>query len=114
MPDFFEIERLVEDLAKIYSTACATTWFKLEKVKHPSREEFRSKVVEFMKHFNYTLSVYPAGQESVMFRIAFSLISEYFYSLLNDFTYCLYHYQHLRQTLEELVAILVHAMRYLR
>jgi hypothetical protein len=68
MPDFFEIERLVEDLAKIYSTACATTWFKLEKVKHPSREEFRSKVVEFMKHFNYTLSVYQAGQESDNFR----------------------------------------------
>ena len=68
MPDFFEIERLVEDLAKIYSTACATAWFKLEKVKHPSREEFRSKVVEFMKHFNYTLSAYPAGQESDNFR----------------------------------------------
>jgi hypothetical protein len=63
MPDFFEIDRLVEDLAKIYSTACATTWFKLAKNKHPSSEEFRSKVVEFMKHFEYTLSTYPEGQE---------------------------------------------------
>ena len=68
MPDFFEIERLVEDLAKIYSTACATTWFKLEKVKHPSREEFRSKVVEFMKHFEYTLSTYPQSEEAERLR----------------------------------------------
>jgi hypothetical protein len=68
MPDFFEIERLVEDLAKIYSTACATTWFKLQNVKQPSREEFRSKVVEFMKHFNYTLSAYPPGQDSDNFK----------------------------------------------
>jgi hypothetical protein len=68
MPDFFEIERLIEDLAKIYSTACATTWFKLAKVKHPSREEFRSKVVEFMKHFDHTLSAYPEDGESNNFR----------------------------------------------
>src|ERR671932_2490788 len=68
MPDFFEIERLVEDLAKIYSTACATTWFKLAKVRHPSKEQFRSKVVEFMKHFNYTLSAYPEGEEANNFR----------------------------------------------
>ena|ERR671931_532310 len=68
MPDFFEIDRLIEDLAKIYSTACATTWFKLAKNKNPSREEFRSKVVEFMKHFEHTLSAYPEGQEGANFR----------------------------------------------
>jgi hypothetical protein len=69
MPDFFEIERLIEDLAKIYSTACATTWFKLAKIKQPSREEFRSKVVEFMKHFDHTLLAYPEGEESDNFRM---------------------------------------------
>jgi hypothetical protein len=68
MPDFFEIDRLIEDLAKIYSTACATTWFKLANNKYPSSEEFRSKVVEFMKHFEYTLSTYPEGQEADNFR----------------------------------------------
>jgi hypothetical protein len=68
MADFFEIERLIEDLAKIYSTACATSWFKLTKIKHPSIEDFRSKVVEFMKHFDYTLSVYPQGEEADNFR----------------------------------------------
>ena len=68
MADFFEIERLIEDLAKIYSTACATSWFKVAKVKHPSKEEFRSKVVEFMKHFDYTLSAYPQSKDADNFR----------------------------------------------
>lgn len=57
--DFFEIDRLVEDLAKIYATACAAAWFRVERKKRPTREEFREKVVEFMKHFESTLSVFP-------------------------------------------------------
>lgn len=57
--DFFEIDRLVEDLAKIYATACTAAWFRIERKKNPTREEFRSKVVEFMKHFEHTLSVFP-------------------------------------------------------
>ncbi len=68
MPDYFEIDRLIEDLAKIYSTACATTWFKITKNKQPSKDEFRKKVVEFMKHFEYTLSTYPKTTESDQFR----------------------------------------------
>lgn len=67
MQDFFEIDRLVEDLAKIYCTACATTWFKLTKVK-PMPTEFRAKVVEFMEQFEYTLSTFPKGQEVDQFR----------------------------------------------
>ena len=66
--DYFEIDRLVEDLAKIYSTACATTWFRLAKTKRPTRVEFRTKVVEFMEHFEYTLSTFPQGPEIDQFR----------------------------------------------
>lgn len=68
MPDYFEIDRLIEDLAKIYSTACATTWFKMTKNKYPTKDEFRKKVVEFMKHFEYTLSTYPKSTEADQFR----------------------------------------------
>jgi hypothetical protein len=68
MPDYFEIERLIEDLAKLYSTACATSWFKITKNKHPTKEEFRNKVVEYMKHFEYTLSTYPDSKEADQFR----------------------------------------------
>lgn len=68
MPDYFEIERLIEDLAKIYSTACATSWFKLTQNKHPTKEEFRNKVVEFMRHFEYTLQAFPQSPEADDFR----------------------------------------------
>lgn len=66
--DYFEIDRLIEDLAKIYSTACATTWFKLAKTTSPTRIEFRTKVIEFMEHFEYTLSTFPQGPEIDQFR----------------------------------------------
>ena len=68
MPDYFEIERLVEDLAKIYATACATSWFKVTKNKKPTREDFRNKVVEFMRHFDLTLQAFPQSAEADNFR----------------------------------------------
>ena len=68
MADYFEIDRLVEDLAKIYSTACATSWFKISGNKRPTKEEFRAKVVEYMKHFEYTLSTFPDTPEASKFR----------------------------------------------
>lgn len=68
MPDYFEMDRLVEDLAKIYSTACATSWFKITGNKHPTKEEFRGKVVEFMRHFEYTLATFPRVSAADQFR----------------------------------------------
>ena len=68
MSDFFEIERLVEDLAKIYSTACATSWYKVTNISNPTIDEFRNKVIEFMKHFEYTLSTFPHNNESENFK----------------------------------------------
>jgi hypothetical protein len=66
--DYFEIERLIEDLAKLYSCSCATSWFKVESHWNPTRDEFRNKVVEFMKHFEYTLSTFPDSPESERFK----------------------------------------------
>ena len=68
MPDYFEMDRLVEDLAKIYSTACATSWFKIAGNKCPTREEFRIKVAEFMRHFEHTLESFPPGPATDQFR----------------------------------------------
>ncbi|HEX5982190.1 MAG TPA: hypothetical protein VFY77_05950 [Nitrososphaeraceae archaeon] len=76
MSDFFEIERLVEDLAKIYSTACATSWYKVNNITNPTIAEFRNKVIEFMKHFEYSISSFPQNNESEKFK-------KYAYSLLN-------------------------------
>jgi hypothetical protein len=66
--DYFEIDRVVEDLAKLYSTACATAWFKIESNKRPSQGEFRDKVVEFMRHFEYTLASFPKTSTADQFR----------------------------------------------
>jgi len=68
MLDYFEIDRLVEDLAKMYSTACATSWFKIIGNKHPTKEGFRNKVAEFMKHFEYTLATFPQTPIADQFR----------------------------------------------
>ena len=56
--NYFEIDRVIEDLAKSYAAPCATSWFKVNNIKRPSQEEYRKKVVEFMKHFEHTLSVF--------------------------------------------------------
>jgi hypothetical protein len=66
--DYFEIDRLVEDLAKLYSTACATSWVKISGNMHPTHEEFRDKVVEFMKHFEFTLASFPHTPAGDQFR----------------------------------------------
>jgi hypothetical protein len=67
--DYFEIDRVIEDLAKSYAAPCATSWFKVSNIKKPSQEEYRKKVVEFMKQFEQVLSdFYPADAQSEEFK----------------------------------------------
>lgn len=67
--DLFEIDRVIDDMAKGYAAPCATTWFKATNNRLPSREEYRKKVVEFMKHFEYVLSnLYPSNLQSEYLR----------------------------------------------
>ena len=68
MADFFEIERLIEDLAKLYSTQLAVSWFKVNKNKKPTKEEFRELVVDFMNDFEKTLSKFPDTDEGTTFK----------------------------------------------
>jgi len=63
MLDFFEMERVIEELAKAYPAQCATTWFKVTGNLNPSEEEYRDKVVEYMKQFEFLLATYPQGHE---------------------------------------------------
>ena len=67
MADFFEVDRLVEELAKIYATACATAWFKIDG-KKPTPQEYRARVAEFMGHFEHTLSTFPATAKAQEFQ----------------------------------------------
>jgi hypothetical protein len=64
MLDFFEMERVLEELAKAYPAQCATTWFKITKNHKPSEEEYRNKVAEYMKIFEYLLATYPHGPDT--------------------------------------------------
>jgi hypothetical protein len=56
--EYFEIDRVIEELSRNYAAPCTTTWFKVSDNKRPSIEEYRKKVIEFMKHFEHTLSNY--------------------------------------------------------
>jgi hypothetical protein len=82
--DYFEIERLIEDLAKLYSCSCATSWFKVEGITNPTRHEFRIKVVEYMHHFEYTLSTFPDSHESEKFKKYARELLEKQYRLVKD------------------------------
>lgn len=62
--DFFEIERVIEELAKAYPAQCTTTWFKILRNHKPTVEQYRSKVVEYMKQFKYLLETYPQSPET--------------------------------------------------
>jgi len=64
MLGYFEMERVIEELAKAYPAQCATTWFKITKNHKPTREEYRNKVVEYMKQFEYLLATYPQSLET--------------------------------------------------
>src|ERR1041384_257689 len=64
MLDYFEMERVIEELAKAYPAQCATTWFKITKNHKPSEEQYRNKVVEYMKIFEYLLATYPSGPDT--------------------------------------------------
>jgi hypothetical protein len=66
--DYFEIDRVIEELAKNYAAPCTTTWFKVTNNKKPSDQEYRSKVVEFMNQFEDTLSgQLPTSEQAASF-----------------------------------------------
>ncbi len=58
------MERVIEELAKAYPAQCATTWFKVTKNHKPSKEEYRNKVVEYMRQFEYLLATFPQSLET--------------------------------------------------
>ena len=64
MLDYFEMNRVIEELAKAYPAQCATIWFKITKNHKPTKEEYRDKVVGYMKQFEYLLATYPQCLET--------------------------------------------------
>lgn len=68
MPDYFEVDRLAEDIAKIYASQLAVSLFKVRNEKNPSKEEFRDTVIDFMKNFEYSVGKFPDTEEGIQFK----------------------------------------------
>jgi hypothetical protein len=51
---FFELSLMLENLAKNYGVPNANYYFRVNNIK-PSRDEYRRKVVEYMRHYHHTL-----------------------------------------------------------
>lgn len=63
--DLFELDRILEDIGKIYAAPSATVWFKVNHKNNPTQEEYHEKVVEFIKKFeNLLISCFPHNDHS--------------------------------------------------
>jgi hypothetical protein len=66
----FEIERTLDLIPHVIGASWATTWFRLNKIKKPTREEYRNKVVEYVKCLETLMDSFPKSddfQEIVLF-----------------------------------------------
>ena len=68
MTDYFEVDRVAEDIAKIYASQLAVSLFKVNNNKRPSIQEFRDTVIDFMKQFDYSLGKFPDTEEGIKFK----------------------------------------------
>ena len=55
----FEIQTAFDLLPHVVGCSWATIWFRLNKIKKPTREEFREKVTEYFKMLDPLVNVYP-------------------------------------------------------
>jgi len=58
----FEIQSAFDLLPHVVGCSWATIWFRMNKIKNPTREEFREKVVEYFKMLEPLLEVYPKNE----------------------------------------------------
>ena len=55
----FEIQSAFDLLPHVVGCSWATIWFRLNKIKNPTKEEFREKVVQYFKMLEPLVNVYP-------------------------------------------------------
>ena len=66
----FEIEHALDLIPHVIGTSWATTWFRLNKLRKPTREEYRNKVVEYIKILENLMDSFPKSdnfQEITLF-----------------------------------------------
>ncbi len=57
--DGFEIDRAYDLLPHVVGASWATIWFRMNKIRKPSKEEFRQKVAEYFKILDPLITIYP-------------------------------------------------------
>lgn len=55
----FEIERAFDLLPHVVGSSWAVVWFRMRHIRNPTREEYRSKVLEYLKMTEPVFDAYP-------------------------------------------------------
>ena len=66
----FELDRAFDLLPHVIGSSWAVIWFRVNKIKRPTREEYRKKVVEYVKMLDMFIESFPKSsdfQEMVAF-----------------------------------------------
>jgi len=61
----FEIERAFDLIPHVIGASWAVMWFRLNKAKNPTPEEFRNKVIEYFTMLNPLYESYPESENFV-------------------------------------------------
>jgi hypothetical protein len=61
--DGFEIDRAFDLLPHVIGASWASIWFRINKIRQPTQEEFRNKVVEYFKMLDALVDSYPKSGE---------------------------------------------------
>jgi len=61
--DCFEIDRAFDLLPHVVGASWAAVWFRMNKRRQPTPEEFRNKVVEYFKMLDVLVDSYPKSGE---------------------------------------------------
>ena len=60
----YEIQRAFDQLPHIVGSSWAVIWFRMKGIKTPTREEYREKVLEYLKMIEPVFYSYPKDEES--------------------------------------------------
>lgn len=59
----YEIERAFDLLPHVVGSSWAVVWFRFNKIKTPTREEYREKVLEYLKMIVPVFESYPNDEK---------------------------------------------------
>ncbi|MBS3923632.1 MAG: hypothetical protein KGZ37_10895 [Nitrosarchaeum sp.] len=59
----FEIERAFDLLPHVVGSSWAVIWFRLNKIKNPTHEEYRKKVLEYLKMMEPVFESYKTDKD---------------------------------------------------